>query len=908
MSNTMDTQITAFIKSQILHGKIQSGQPDFSREQFFSEMMQYRNDEQISKDFPGIHQAIPFDPDDDSHTYNLKCRECPIYLESYAHSTECTHWSSGVYGRGTGENGIFLVGEGLGAFEVIQGKPFVGSAGKVLRSTLSKAGINEKDCYISNIVHCRPLDNRTPNVTEARHCWDLHKQADLPYEGWIPKIVVPLGATAFRILTGMQKITERHGIFYKYNFHGHSVRLLPTFHPANILYKPQMFEEVVKDFDKVRKYINGEPLDSLPHIERIYISTQENYVNWMKWIISEIPQTTRMSVDIETTGLSFFGDEIVSIAFVFTYGSEMYGISFLTHARDGWWFLNLKDHESIEFRVLKYILENYPLTFQNGAFDTKFFWKEGIHAEIETDTLDAHYMVEENGPHGLKHFVSTYISEGAGYQHEFQESMGDKTQYHSAPPAKLLKYNMDDSYYTELLRDLFLGWIKDEQVESLFHNLAMPLKRTLNRMSYRGVKMDRQNMLDLSSRYRQNILHLRENLYDVCGQKFNESSIPQLTKVFYKDLGLPVLRRTEKGSPSTNKDTLNELATMHEAPKIILEIRHLKKMCSTYLDGDDGISDKKGSGLLRFLDPEDVVHTNFLTHGTISGRLSTQNPSLLNIPKDPLFRNCFIARPGFVFLNADYASAEMVLFAYLSGDEKLIEVVNGTSIHKQVARQLLNIPDDQEVTDEQKKTAKSINFRKIYGGGYEGLVDHLKLKEGIHITEEEARNWYQQWDAAYPTVPSWVRSQESLWKERKYIESIFGRRLHVPDYDFMYRLHDRQQEFRAMQLNSYYDRMAVNFPCQSGIGDATNRALVMLDKHITSETPWTLANYKTLPYPVLSVHDEILFEVPEDQVDIMAKLLHAIMTFPLPVVNIRLRIEMEKKMRWGEEGEVISFE
>jgi uracil-DNA glycosylase family 4 len=879
--------------------------------------------EDILKDNPNPKISHPDPSDSNTYIVSDPCKECNLWSVSHAAANGVSIWRSGVYGRGTGKNGIYIVGEALGAFEVVNGKPFCGAAGVILSRALEKVGIVEEDCFTCNTTRCRPEGNRNPKAAEVKACQDAHFEKDLPYgsrdkntehflfdPNWRPKLIIVLGAVALKYMMKMPKITENRGIFFDTTFIDTPVKFIATWHPAKILLSPEMLSDFEEDLVKAKRFITGEDSGGVPPIAPAYISTKDNFLQWMNFLI-DLPEDVDLSVDIEATGLNYLTDEIASIAITLNYNNKSYGIAFLTCLKEGWWNLDINNHDSVEFNALKYVLENHHLTFQGGDFDVKFFWKHGINVINWFDTIDAHGLISERGPHNLAYMVKRYLGESAGYKEKFRDSLGDKTAYHKAPAKDLLEYNFDDTYYTQLLRDIFTRRMGEEDVSDLFWTHSMPLQRTLSRMSYRGVRVDRSVLMELASENRSQIKERLKLLYEEVGE-INIASPQAVSNLLYNKLKLPIIKYTDKGSPSTDKDALETLGLRHHIPRLIHEIRTLAKQNSTYLDGDTGLTrtgyqKNTQRGLLPFLDNNDRVHTHFRPWGTISGRLSASSPNLLNIPKESQFRQMFIPSDGCVFINADYAQAELLVLAYLCQDPNLINDVNSSDLHSKVVIGLMGISPDDPNFSTQRKIAKNINFGKVYGAGPKKLVEQLKYSAKIDITLEEAKMYHSKWDMMYPGVSKWVFEQQNKWREDKEIVSIFGRKLRFPDLTHLRTIPGQNDNFNEQE--SKRDRIAINFPPQSAVGDVTNRSLYFIDDALEKiYGKWEPKTCMEGPAPILSVHDEVLIETPEDITEKIAKLVYEIMIIPLPVLNIPLKVEMELKSSWGDkEGKSVAF-
>lgn len=859
---------------------------------------------------PNLNVPTPTSKDSNAYVCSDPCKECSLWTVSHAAANGLTFWRSGLYGRGTGKNGLYIVGDAPAAFEIVNGKFFSGAPGTILSSALKKAGIVEEDCFTTGVIRCRPDGNRNLKVVEVDFCQDVHFKHDLPQSDWRPKLVLVLGLQALKHMMKMQKLATNRGIFFDTEFIDTPCKFIATYHPSMILLKPELFSDFQGDIDKAAQYITGSEV-TLPPISSSLISTQRGYMRWMDFLL-EVGDPINLSVDVETTGLNYLEDNIVSIAITHFYNNKYYGFSFLTdHEDTSWWQLDLNNRDSLEFQVLKTVLEKNYLTFQGGDFDVKFFWKLGINCVNWCDTMDAHLMIEERPPHNLEYFVKKYIGEGAGYKGEFREGLEDKSSFRTAEPSKLLQYNLDDTYYTYLLRNIFLEKIQDENLGGLFWDHAMPLQRTLSRMSYRGLRVNREVLMSLASDNRAQIQRLMRKLHAEVGDfSLTPESIRDL---LYNKLKLPILKTTEKTSlPSTDKDVLGLLALSHHIPKMILEVKQLAKQNSTYLDGDDGlpksVNSKVVKGILQFLDKNNRVHPHFFPWGTVSGRLSASRPNVLNVPKKSVFRSLFIPSDGYVYVDADYSQAELIVLAYLCGDKNLIQAVNSSDLHTKVVVDLLGISVDDPKFSESRRIAKTINFGKVYGAGPKKLVEQLKFNpEGsIIISQEEAEGYHNKWNNMYPGVQEWSNAQHTFWRQDLELVSIFGRKMRFPDLSELRDIPGQKDNVRTIE--SEKDRLCTNFPPQSAVGDATNRALRLIDKELEKEYgKWTPENCMNRPAPVLSLHDEVLLEVPEGEISKISQMLYDIMLLPLPKLGIRLKVEMETKVSWGDKGTKLQF-
>jgi DNA polymerase-1 len=364
----------------------------------------------------------------------------------------------------------------------------------------------------------------------------------------------------------------------------------------------------------------------------------------------------------------------------------------------------------------------------------------------------------------------------------------------------------------------------------------MASSETLFRMERNGVLIDAALLAQQSHELGQRILRLETEAYEIAGQPFNLSSPKQLGEIFFDKLGMPVVKKTATGARSTDEEVLEKLAEDYPLPAKLLEHRSLSKLKGTY-------TDKLGT---LALPRTGRVHTHYAQAVAVTGRLSSNEPNLQNIPvrtpEGRRIREAFVAPPGRVIASADYSQIELRIMAHISGDQSLLHAFqHGLDVHRATAAEVFGVPVDQ-VSSEQRRYAKVINFGLIYGMSSFGLAKNLGLDN------QAAKNYIQRYFERYPGVQQYMEETKARAKSLGYVETVFGRRLVLPE------INSPNGPRRAAA-----ERAAINAPMQGTAADLIKRAMVAVQARLDAEKPEILM--------VMQVHDELVFELPESAVD-----------------------------------------
>jgi DNA polymerase-1 len=396
----------------------------------------------------------------------------------------------------------------------------------------------------------------------------------------------------------------------------------------------------------------------------------------------------------------------------------------------------------------------------------------------------------------------------------------------------------------------------------------MPLVGVLARIERNGVAIDTEMLAQQSLELTGQIVSLERHAHELAGHSFNLGSPKQIQEILYDRLQLPVLKKTPKGLPSTDESVLQELAAEYPLPRLILEHRGLSKLKSTYTDRlPEQVDPKTGR-----------IHTSYHQAVAATGRLSSSDPNLQNIPirngEGRKIRKAFIAPRGFKLLAADYSQIELRIMAHLSDDAGLLRAFgDGVDVHTATAAEVFGVAP-QQVTHDLRRSAKAINFGLIYGMSSFGLAQQLGLPRG------KAQSYIDLYFERYPGVKAYMDSIRALAREQGYVETLFGRRLYLPDINS-----------RNAAQRQYAERTAINAPMQGTAADIIKRAMIAVDR-------W-LAEERVDAKMIMQVHDELVFEVAEDQLDYCRAKIESIMSYAADL-KVPLLVDVGIGDNWDE--------
>jgi len=430
-------------------------------------------------------------------------------------------------------------------------------------------------------------------------------------------------------------------------------------------------------------------------------------------------------------------------------------------------------------------------------------------------------------------------------------------------------YAAEDADVTLQLHERLWPRLEAEpDLRRVYEELELPLLPVLSRIERNGALVDAALLRRQSGELAEKMAALEERAHEEAGRAFNLGSTRQLQAVLYEELGLPVIRKTPKGAPSTAEPVLSELAHDYALPRIIMDYRSLSKLKSTYTDT-----------LPEQIDPHTGrIHTSYHQAVTATGRLSSSEPNLQNIPirseEGRRIRQAFVAPPGRILLAADYSQIELRIMAHLSGDAGLGQAfAEGLDVHRATAAEVFETPLDQ-VTGDQRRSAKAINFGLIYGMSAFGLARQLGIARG------DAQAYIDRYFERYPGVHDYMERTRASAAERGWVETLFGRRLQLPEINVQ-----NQQRRQAAE------RTAINAPMQGTAADIIKRAMIRMDAWLRETAPDALM--------IMQVHDELVFEVAEEQADEVAGAVRERMEAAAEL-SVPLVVDVGRGSNWDE--------
>ena len=585
-----------------------------------------------------------------------------------------------------------------------------------------------------------------------------------------------------------------------------------------------------------------------------------------------------VALDTETDRLETFTANLVGFSMSVKAGEGFYVPLILN---DALFAETMPKKDALDTLARLFNAPNVTIIFHNAKFDIEVLWTNGlgklvnpqheddIHfAAAIADTMIAAWLIEPDRlgkvAYGLEHLAETKLSlKGT----EYAEIVPRNGTFADVPLETAAQYGAEDADFTWQLWQYYLPLLKASPLYDLFAGLEMKVLPILAGMELRGIHLDAPSLASYETELKAHLAATMNETYALVGHEFNIASPQQVGRVLYEERGLKPGKKTKRGF-STDSAVLEELAAQDPVPQKILEYRNLAKLLSTYVETLPDMTDEHGR-----------IHTSFIQTGTATGRLSSRDPNLQNIPvreeAGRRIRAAFTAAQGTVLISADYSQIELVVLAHLSGDPQLCAAFNeGTDVHKSTAALIYGIPAAQ-VTPEMRRTAKTINFGVMYGMGA------FRLARELGIPMPRAKEFIEQYFAQYAGIEGFIENTIKKAEETGYVETLFGRRRPLLAIT----------SANKMEKNGA-ERVATNTPIQGTAADIVKKAMIAVDD--------ALREHPTGARLLLQVHDELIFECPDDETTVAdtialvkERMEHAVQ------LDVPLRVSVEYGSSWG---------
>ena len=633
------------------------------------------------------------------------------------------------------------------------------------------------------------------------------------------------------------------------------LRFNPDEKELNKIFKELEFAPINKDKDKdlPKKAVNYETVLSVKDLN--------------KWI-NNIKKSKAFAIDTETDSVHTVSAKLLGISLSVSEGEGCYIP--IGHSYEG-----CPEQLSMDqiVNTLGPVIEKNQdkAVGQNLKFDIPILARHGIViTRFLADTMLMSYVLNSTATrHGMDRLADFYLNYTTTKYTDVTGTASKQIPFSKVKLDVATDYAAEDADITLRLFNVLHKLLKEKPIqEKLLNDLEYPLVHVLSKVEQNGAKIDKEKLANHSKELSEKISKLSSEAFKISGEEFNLDSPKQLLEILYEKLGLPVLKKTPKGQPSTNEDTLQRLAEEYEMPKIILQYRTLAKLKSTYTDSLINIENPK----------TERIHTSYQQAVTSTGRLSSTEPNLQNIPiktaEGRRIREAFVPEKGNVLISADYSQIELRIMAHLSEDKNLTHAFNNNiDVHSSTAAEVFGV-SIKDVTQDQRRSAKAINFGLMYGMSAFGLTRQLG------IPRSEAQEYLDTYFARYIGVRDYMNNIKAQAKEDKFVETIMGRRLYLNEINAANGLRRQAAE-----------RAAINAPLQGSAADIIKKAMLDIDELLSNEMP----NVKM----IMQVHDELVFECSKDNANTVMEKMKDTMERTVKL-NIPLIAEAAIGSNWNE--------
>lgn len=742
------------------------------------------------------------------------------------------------------------------ASDNIPGVPGVGE--KTAQALLQ--GLGGLDSLYANLDKIAGLSFRGAKTMAPK--LEQHKDvAYLSYQLATIKTDVELDLSCDQLTVNELDVDELHRLFSRYEFK----RWLSDVESGTWMQGKKSSQPVQAASNAVVEQVAEE--DNAPTLSAdgyVTILDEKTLLDW----VERLKQAEVFAFDTETDGLDTLTANLIGLSFAIKPGEAAYLP--LTHD-----YLDAPEQldRTKVLALFKPLLEDEKLLKigQNLKFDKGVMQRYDIDLRgIAFDTMLESYVLDSvAGRHDMDSLAERYLSHKTITFEEIAGKGKNQLTFNQIALEQAGPYAAEDADVTLHLHQKLWGKLQPHaDLCQVFQTIDMPLVPVLSRIERTGVLIDPAILAEHSKELTIRLAELEAQAYELAGEEFNLSSTKQLQGILYEKHKMPVLKKTPKGAPSTNEEVLAELAMNYSLPKLILEYRGLAKLKSTYTDK-----------LPLMINPATKrVHTSYHQAVTATGRLSSSDPNLQNIPvrndEGRRIRQAFIAPKGYSIVAADYSQIELRIMAHLSGDKGLLNAfANGLDIHRATASEVFGIALDK-VTSEQRRSAKAINFGLIYG------MSAFGLSRQLNIPRSESQKYMNLYFERYPGVQDYMERTRQQAAEHGYVSTLDGRRLYLPD------IHSRNAMARKGA-----ERAAINAPMQGTAADIIKKAMIAIDDWLQKDTPKVKM--------IMQVHDELVFEIHDSVIEESISKIKALMEGCMQL-NVPLQVDIGTGMNWDE--------
>lgn len=742
---------------------------------------------------------------------------------------------------------IMVIGEAPGAEEEKQGEPFVGKAGKILRSVLDYLELGFDDVFLTNMVMCRPPENRDPSKEEIENCsYRLQEEIDQVK----PQVIVTLGKVPGEHMLGGKLKSDRGRVIDMGDYKG-----IMTYHPAAVLYGKgdTLFPYILEDLKKAKKIANGEYQETAENPDtKVFIADNNEKMEYLLNRLDELEYRQVVAFDWETTGVSHLWDCGFCLGLSWKEGT---GVAITMDM--------VREHSD----ELREALSRLRLVGYNSLlFDDKWNEKYGLPSLSHFDAMLFHALLDERPQQrSLTNLTHHYLAAPDYEGQMLREYSTDKKKFiEEVPEDVILEYCAKDVDWTLRLSNHFLD-MPVENFADVFMRVIAPGASTFADVMENGFWADRDKLSEVSLEMNEKLNYLMDKMKESTGKEdFNPRSPKQIGEYLWDELHLEEPDVYGRDERSVNKDTIDALIEAYPDNNFLRELqeyRHIYTLYSRYV-----------RDLPDYIEPDGRVRCNYHFDRAETGRLSTSNPSIHQIPRESDIRGIFSAPPGHSLIQADYEQIEIRMAAHVAQDKQLTELLSSDSdFHTLMASKAYRVPYD-EVPKEARQAAKGVSFGLLYLMSDKGLIAQTGLPTN------DAIDFIKEYKDLMPGVQSWIENIKAQIRNQQYIVSPFGRYRRFP-------------LLLDSNINGLY-REGVNFPIQSGASDLTLTSIVKVHDFFKYYYPEAKV--------VAMVHDSVIIEAPNYIAQEVADAVKDIMEKPDIRTDVPFPVEIKIGERWGD--------